>query len=689
MRGNYKRGLAVLIALAVGLTSVSALQAKETALSAGGWTERDGCQYYIGRSGRRLFGWQQIDGRQHYFNQNGALASIQGIDVSEFQYGIDWKQVKEEGYEFAFLRLGYRGSVWENIDQDSYFWVNMENARDAGMAVGVYFYSQAVNTEEAEEEARFVLDVLSYYDGLDYPVVLDLEESVQPGRVTQAGLSRREYTDIALAFCLKIREAGYTPMVYSYQYILNEKMNIEELERNGIDLWYAYYGNPSRGYDGTFSIWQYTDTGQVAGIYGEADLNAAVQDYSGKKQDLEQKGSLEPLPGENMELEAVHGARTRSAGPQSLQVSWQEVPNADGYFLYRRQNRGGYIRVADVKDTVYTDTQLQNGMTYEYQVAAYQVTADGYHVGKFPMVGTLPAEPDVAVPAGLSAAAGEEGTCVRLNWSPAEGADGYCIYKRQPGGQWKLAAQELQDTFWIDRQVRLEQEYQYRVSAIHRTEDGERHESAFGEEKTVSLLRGRYGCICGYPVLTPQMPEGQMMPYVQELQEILGELGYQGGSADGVYGIATMFDVQNFQNDYNLPADRVIDGEVWRELFYRYRLQTGQILPETSVEESDVPPYQPEEEESRPPEESSREEESRAPEESSREEESRAPEENTGEEIYCLSEGDTYYGILNRFYGEFSEELLEAFCSYNGITPQTILHGGDEVKCPPRELLGV
>ena len=110
MRGNYKRALAILIVLAMGLTSASALQAKETESYAGGWTERDGCRYYIGKAGRRLFGWQKIDGRQHYFNQNGALVSIQGIDVSEYQYEIDWQQIKEEGYEFAFLRMGYRGS---------------------------------------------------------------------------------------------------------------------------------------------------------------------------------------------------------------------------------------------------------------------------------------------------------------------------------------------------------------------------------------------------------------------------------------------------------------------------------------------------------------------------------------------------------------------------------------------------
>lgn len=528
MRGNYRKALAILIVLAMGLTSASTLQAKETESYAGGWTERDGCRYYIGKAGRRLFGWQKIDGRQHYFNQNGALVSIQGIDVSEYQYEIDWQQIKEEGYEFAFLRMGYRGSQRENIARDSYFPVNMENARNAGIALGVYFYSQAVNTEEAEEEAQYVLDVLSYYDKIEYPIVLDIEESVQPGRVTDARLSRREYTDIALAFCLKIREAGYTPMVYSYQYILNERINMEELERNGIDLWYAYYGNPSRGYDGTFSIWQYTDTGQVAGIDGEVDLNSTVFDYSGKKQNVEQEGSLEPLPGENMELEAVRGVRADSAGLQSLRISWEQVPNADGYFLYRRQNHGGYIRVADTRDIVYTDAHLQRGKSYEYQVVAYQVTADGYHVGEFPRVGTLPVEPDVAV---LQAyrRRGRTRIRVRLNWSSAEGADSYCVYKKQPDGQWNLAAQEIQETFWMDKQVRKEQEYQYRVSAVHWTEDGQRHESAFGKEKTVSLMMGRYGCICGYPVLTPQMPEGQMMPLCRRIAGGFGRTGIPGG----------------------------------------------------------------------------------------------------------------------------------------------------------------
>lgn len=151
---------------------------------------------------------------------------------------------------------------------------------------------------------------------------------------------------------------------------------------------------------------------------------------------------------------------------------------------------------------------------------------------------------------------------------------------------------------------------------------------------------------------------------------------------DGIYGIKTMFDVQNFQNDFNLPANRIINEQVWRELFYQHRLQTGQMLPET-IKEEGAETHQP------PEENPQNQEESRPPEENSQNQESQAPEENTQEEVYRLSEGDTYYGIISRFYGEFSEKLLEAFCNYNGITPQTILHEGDMVKCPPKELLGV
>lgn len=653
MRGKNKKIAFLLVAVFIGALLGGAIYAKEQQMAAGGWTERDGCVYYIGESGRRLFGWQQIDGRQHYFNTNGALASIQGVDVSEFQYGVDWRKVKEAGYEFAIIRLGYRGSRWEALEQDSYFHRNINEALDAGLSVGVYFYSQALDPAEAEEEARYVLDSISPYEKVEYPIVFDIEETVVPGRVTAAELTREEYTDVALAFCRVIQDAGYTPMIYSYQYILNERIDLEELAEQGIDLWYAYYGNPSRGFDGTFAIWQYTDTGNVPGIDGEADIDAAVVDYTGKNEDWECKGSLEPLPDENMELGAVRKVRAQSAGEESLRISWEKTANADGYFLYRRQNSGEYTRIAAVEETQFTDSQLIFGQTYEYQVVAYQLTDQGYHVGEFPLTGTLPAAPDVCVPEHMTAAGGKSG--VRLDWSRACEADSYCVYKKEQSGEWQLACGNIKENFWLDREVRQGQEYQYCVSAVRMTDDGQRHESAPGGVRTVSLVMGGCGCIAGYPTLGPNMPEGRLTSYILELQEILGSLGYYSKVPDGVYGTQTMFGVQNFQNDYNLPADRIVDGEVWRSLF---KLRNGPVNPEPEAPEN-----------GEPREESSPE----------------SVHSQWKEEAYQIAEGDTYYGIICRFYGEFSPQLLEAFCRYNGITPQTVLHGGDLVKIPDRE----
>ena len=152
-----------------------------------GWVERDGITYYLDENGHRAIGWRRIDGNPYYFNENGALASIWGVDVSELDGSIQWTRVRNTGCQFAILRLGFRsygstGAIYE----DARFDTNIREARAAGIPVGVYFYSQAINTQEAVEEAEFVLEVLSRYPSIEYPVIIDIENTPESGRVTHA-----------------------------------------------------------------------------------------------------------------------------------------------------------------------------------------------------------------------------------------------------------------------------------------------------------------------------------------------------------------------------------------------------------------------------------------------------------------------------------------------------------------------
>ncbi len=209
--------------------------------------------------------------------EDGAVASIKGIDVSRYQKEIDWEKVREDGVSFAMIRLGYRGDSEGKLQLDPLYEDNIEGALNNDIAVGVYFWTQAVSVEEAEEEAEFVLDALKPYK-ITWPVALDIEEGGSGDRTSLLTASQR--TDIAVAFCERIREAGYTPMLYSNIRWFIEKLELERLM--DYEIWFAqYYNRPFFPY--AFQMWQYTSNGSVAGIEGDVDYNLCFKDYAKKE----------------------------------------------------------------------------------------------------------------------------------------------------------------------------------------------------------------------------------------------------------------------------------------------------------------------------------------------------------------------------------------------------------------------
>ncbi|MCL1829367.1 MAG: glycoside hydrolase family 25 protein [Oscillospiraceae bacterium] len=206
------------------------------------------------------------DGNTVEYTGNKAVIST-GIDVSFYQGDIDWEKAASDGVQFAIIRAGYRGWSKGDIFEDETFERNIEGAATAGIAVGVYFFSQAINTAEAQEEAEFVLMLLNSRK-IDLPVMFDWER-VETGARTD-GLSGRELTDCCIAFCNVISEAGYEPGVYFYRDL---GYNTYELDRlNSLVFWVgAISDHPDFYY--RHSIWQYSITGRVAGIEGNVDLN--------------------------------------------------------------------------------------------------------------------------------------------------------------------------------------------------------------------------------------------------------------------------------------------------------------------------------------------------------------------------------------------------------------------------------
>lgn len=211
------------------------------------------------------------DGIMQYY-KDGERISHKGIDVSRYQDKIDWEKVASDEVEYAFIRLGIRGYTEGEIMEDETFQDNIRGALGNDIDVGVYFFTQAMSVEEAEEEAEFVIESIAPYK-VTYPVVLDVE-AVTSTRARGNDLTAAERTKYCAAFCEKIREAGYTPMIYGNLKTFMLLLNMEELE--AYEKWFAYY-DESYYFPYDFKIWQYTNKGRVDGIKGDVDLNISFE----------------------------------------------------------------------------------------------------------------------------------------------------------------------------------------------------------------------------------------------------------------------------------------------------------------------------------------------------------------------------------------------------------------------------
>lgn len=210
------------------------------------------------------------DSRFWYYEENGDVTSKTGIDVSSYQGDIDWNKVADSGIEFAIIRVGIRGYGSGKLVADEKYKDNLVGAKKAGLKVGVYFFSQAITKEEAKEEADFVYDAIKNYD-VDLPVVYDSEKVlVSSARTNKAELTSDERTDIAIAFCDRIKEKGYDACIYASKRWFLRYLNLEKLDDYG--LWLAQYST-DLDFPFHFGMWQYTDTGAVDGIDGDVDID--------------------------------------------------------------------------------------------------------------------------------------------------------------------------------------------------------------------------------------------------------------------------------------------------------------------------------------------------------------------------------------------------------------------------------
>lgn len=214
------------------------------------------------------------DGEIQYV-ENGEVISHKGIDVSRHQGDIDWEKVAADGVEFVIIKVGARGWGEEgNLLPDPRFEEYIAGASAAGLKIGVYFYTQAITEEEALEEVNMVLEAVKGYE-LAYPIVYDVEKTADKrGRMNK--LSVEERTKMAQIFIEKVKEAGYTPMIYANMEMWSVLIDMAAFE--DVEKWFAYY-EPSLYFPYEYAIWQYSDTGTVDGISEKVDMNISFREW--------------------------------------------------------------------------------------------------------------------------------------------------------------------------------------------------------------------------------------------------------------------------------------------------------------------------------------------------------------------------------------------------------------------------
>lgn len=406
----------------------------------------------------------------------------QGIDVSYHNGTLDWSTIKAAGVDFAILRAAYRGYGTEGtLVRDAKFAEYMQGAMSQGIPVGAYIYSQAITTAEAVQEANYILNIVRGYS-LDLPIVFDYEfAGVKTGRLDSAWssgkLNKSKMTDIALAFCDTIKNAGYDAMVYANKTFLSKNLDHEVIENAGYDVWLAHY-TTNTNYTGDYKIWQYTSSGRIPGIankvfdcnfmysgtismslkisnipnqiYKGYDVSPSVTvtnggtvltegtDYTVSYQNNSGVGTatvnvfgagiydgyINLTKTFNIVPDTVQNMQISKAGTNTVDLSWSPVSGADGYTVQIFKN-GKWVSVGNFVGTSAQISGLLPGSVNYVHIAAYASSNGKTYIGNYNT--SVKIETTVgAINPRVSAYANN---FVTLTWDKQTAANGYEVFK--------------------------------------------------------------------------------------------------------------------------------------------------------------------------------------------------------------------------------------------------------------------
>ena len=383
-----------------------------------------------------------LNGSTYYHNNTYAdYELINGIDVSWWQGGgrgsttskINWQKMHDAGTDFVFVRAASRDTSDASIYEDTTASAHIDGAQANKMNVGLYIFSQAINEDEAVEEADYVLNLIDQYGwNIDMPIVIDREAGRQTKRLTNAKLSKAKETSVVQAFADEITAAGYKAGVYASYSWYNTKMNAGDL--SDCAIWIARYNNTTtsnvkqvkkkdskgsyvKDEDGNYvmvtpvpyedvlcdyEFWQYSSSKPSAstGYTGTLDKNFWYKDTNVQTENL----------------------KTSKISADSITLTWDDAGDAERYRVYRYNSETGkYGYLGTVSDTTYTDKNLQAGTEYRYKVRCMWTIGGNNYFGTYSSVvgaATPPAKVEnVSVD-------GQSSTKITLSWDSVSGVCG-------------------------------------------------------------------------------------------------------------------------------------------------------------------------------------------------------------------------------------------------------------------------
>ena len=302
-----------------------------------------------------------------------ALPKVIGIDVSEWNKTIDFNKVKADGIDFVYVRVGYTGYTKSklSLNLDPYYQTNITNALAAGLQVGVYWYSQAVNESEASQEANMLLNAIAGYN-VTLPVVDDYEFAGvgDSGRLDSANLSKDQMTANSLAFLNTVAQRGYVPCLYANESFLKNRVNASQIAQVA-KIWLANY-NTVTGYAGDYEYWQFTSDGKVDGISGRVDMNVW---YQGAMPNISAQ-----LPVPNASPKKVTGVKLEKRTNTTLTFTWNKQDSATYYNIYKYDfSADKYVYLGSTQGNVnsYYISGLPEGSYNKFKVSAVVLGVEG------------------------------------------------------------------------------------------------------------------------------------------------------------------------------------------------------------------------------------------------------------------------------------------------------------------------